>query len=155
MWNYFFKLNAIYFLPTSTCNCTSYPPSLSPRFKISLHGSSTYLIQEPLSLLGEARMVEICHRREDIPACTGHLLVNFVLFLKMCTFAVESTPSLNHEVNCKGGLYLEVAHKYSQIWAVTRWQQSQAPCFAAEWRNVIQTVMGRVQRSMVCKARLF
>lgn len=33
----------------------------------------------------------------------------FALFLKMCAFAVESTPFLTHSVICRVGLYGKVS----------------------------------------------
>lgn len=112
--------------------------------------SSTCLIQERLSLLGEARVLELSQERLP-PACTVHLLMHFAPFLKPCTLAVESTPFLNHEVISR----VEVDHKCSQIGAVIGWWWSQAPCFATRGRNINQTITGTVEASVVCKACLF
>lgn len=125
--------------------------SLSFGFKIPLCGSSTCLIQEPLSLLSEARVLEVSQERL-LPACPVHLLVHFAPFLKTCTFAVESTPFLNHEVISRGGSRVEVDHKCSQTGAVIRWRWSQAPCFAIKGRNINQTITEIIEASVVCKA---
>lgn len=82
MWNYFFLVE--WYL-------------LSPNLHLQLYFISSISLSQVqnftmwlLNILnsrtsftvGWARMVEIWHRREDIPACTGHLFMNLVLFSK-------------------------------------------------------------------------
>lgn len=123
------------------------------RFKISLCSSWAYLIQESVSVLGEVRM-QNCPSRGS-PLSYWPSLDEFCTVPKnVCLCSGEhSIPNLCS--NLQSWVVWEGVHKCSQIWIVIKWQQSQTLCSAAEWRNIIQTIMGRVERSVVSKAYLF